>query len=409
MLCDVFLEVAAKDFRLSQHACYLHLSLPDAASDAFTLPTITGQAAANAVHPLSLVPAITRRSLIQATITTNISSYDASGLTPVLVSWSGVSTPSSSDTIALYVAPTNMSSILPIQVQSCIQSSPNYLTTGSGSFVFYLANFRTDVTFVLFKNCTGCSNPISINGYEAVNFDYGSYIEEADIAAQSAIVRNTNPNRPSSGVLTIAANSDKITVQWTSAASKAQSVQWGISPSIDKMVGSTVSSPDTYSAGQMCDSIASGVGFAVPPGFIHTATISIKGLKPNKKVYYRFGSAAVGWSSVASFLVPPAPGDFSVPLRFIGAVDVGVFNPGQVIWINSYTSTTNSLGYTQYASNASKLVPFLLNETSSHLFLLPGDISYAQGFAADWDVFGAQFESSFRMAPVAIAMGNHER
>jgi hypothetical protein len=40
--------------------------------------------------------------------------------------------------------------------------------------------------------------------------------------------------------------------------------------------------------------------------------------------------------------------------------------------------------------------------------LLVGDVSYAQGYAADWDAFGAQFQASFTRWPVFFGSGNHE-
>ena len=39
----------------------------------------------------------------------------------------------------------------------------------------------------------------------------------------------------------------------------------------------------------------------------------------------------------------------------------------------------------------------------------PGDLSYAQGFAADWDVFGSMFEPAFTRWPLMVGTGNHER
>lgn len=387
-----------------------HQSVGDICVSAAICCMMASLVAADYVHPLNFVNTISRRSLIQdATITANISEYDGSSLVPVLVTWSGVKNPDKSDMLALYAPQAKtiqMNEHMPVQVQSCLQASPDYLTTGNGSWVFYLVNLRANVAFVLFQNCSGCADPITLNGIEAVNDDYGPYVESMDVVAQSVIIPNTAPAKPSSGLLTIAALSDKMTVTWTSASNTTMFVQWGIHPSIEKMVRRTRGIPDTYTKDQMCGSISQGVGF-LPPGYIHTAILDIKGLKPDMKIYYRYGSDLVGWSEIESFLVPPPPGDFSTPLRFLGIVDVGVFNPGQVVWVDPY-GNGSSLSYTQHTSNASKLVPWLLKE-KAHLLLVPGDVTYAQGFAADWDVFGAQFQGAFRKFPVAVGMGNHER
>ena len=62
-----------------------------------------------------------------------------------------------------------------------------------------------------------------------------------------------------------------------------------------------------------------------------------------------------------------------------------------------------------YGANSTKLLRLLPGEAADAALLL-GDLSYAQGFAADWDVFGEMFEAAaFTRWPVLVGVGNHER
>jgi hypothetical protein len=54
-----------------------------------------------------------------------------------------------------------------------------------------------------------------------------------------------------------------------------------------------------------------------------------------------------------------------------------------------------------YASNSSKLVHHLSQENAD-VALLIGDLSYAQGFAADWDIFGQMFQPAFTRWPLMV-------
>ncbi len=111
------------------------------------------------------------------------------------------------------------------------------------------------------------------------------------------------------------------------------------------------------------------------PGFIHTTLIPVRG-KPNQAIKYRFGSNAVGWSSVSSFLVPPSSSQTDPPLKFLAFVDVGVQN-SILLNLNSTDPNTGApvLKYNRYGANSSKLAQSLAKEVA-HLALVPGDLSY---------------------------------
>ncbi|KAF5840550.1 Metallo-dependent phosphatase-like protein [Dunaliella salina] len=117
---------------------------------------------------------------------------------------------------------------------------------------------------------------------------------------------------------------------------------------------------DTYRPSDMCGFPATSVGF-IDPGYIHTVVMSHKLLQPGKRYYYRYGNG----------------------LHFAE-------NYGQ----------NSSLLATHLASGAEK---------DANLALMTGDLAYALGYAADWDVFGSQFEKAFTQWPMAVGTGNHER
>lgn len=44
-----------------------------------------------------------------------------------------------------------------------------------------------------------------------------------------------------------------------------------------------------------------------------------------------------------------------------------------------------------------------------HLGIMNGDLSYARGFATQWDTFFDQIEQLANQVPVMVVEGNHER
>ncbi|GBF92766.1 hypothetical protein Rsub_05135 [Raphidocelis subcapitata] len=152
----------------------------------------------------------------------------------------------------------------------------------------------------------------------------------------------------------------------------------------------------------MCGAPANGSGW-LDPGWLHNAALN-EAPAPGQRVHYRFGSDATGWSATHSFLAGPPPGS---PTRFLVFNDVGMAAP--ILFDNTCPPYCPAglewdVGY---ALNSTKLVRYISKEDAD-VALLIGDLSYAQGFAADWDTFGKQFEPAFTRYPVMVAPGNHE-
>ncbi|KAI8476656.1 MAG: Metallo-dependent phosphatase-like protein [Monoraphidium minutum] len=340
------------------------------------------------VHPKSRFPVSGVRVLLtsSAVLAPNVTTLTAEGQR-VAVAVSGVDRPLPLDMVAVYAPPTaDPTRTVPLAWLTITHASPEYTETGAGSVVFTLSNHRADMVFRLLRNGTNLPGQ-------------GDIIVEG----RSPVVKNALRDAPTQGHLALDATG-RYLVQWVSGSRAPQTVQWGPSPGA---LGSAAPSTTvTYTKSQMCGTPANGTGW-LDPGFMHTAAIPQRP-SPGARVFYRFGSDATGWSQVFSFRGAPAPGGVTKVLVFN---DVGMTNP---VLFNTPTSLCPPYcpaGFNfnvGYASNSSKLVPHLSREDAD-VALMIGDLSYAQGFAADWDVFGSQFEPAFTRWPVMVGTGNHER
>ncbi|WIA33189.1 hypothetical protein OEZ86_006336 [Tetradesmus obliquus] len=322
---------------------------------------------------------------------------------------------SSDDVIALYTHPSDPRSTLPITWQNLTASSPAYPATGSGSVTFQLLNFRQNFIFRLVGNNT--FSPV--------------------VLAESAVIKNTNPDAPGQIHLALHADGSSVVVQWVSGSAAPQQLQYSDAAShltggapplasnpVNTLAAATshlysgadsgalmvLSTVRSYDRGMMCGEPATTFGF-IHPGYMHTAVIPGREIGYNRRVHYRVGSPEVGWSGAASFVSGPEPAAVAqgrASFTFLVFNDVGqenavVFNdicppycPGGWAWVN-------------YTANSSKLAGHLLQEGEARLALLVGDLSYANGVQADWDYFGHQFQAPFSRWPLMVATGNHER
>jgi hypothetical protein len=285
------------------------------------------------------------------------------------------------------------------------QATNNYLTSGTVSFVFNLINWRSDFQFVV------------VRGENAVN-----PLSDPIILAESPVIKNTIVKAPGQVHLNIDTDQESMVVQWVSA-SPTQSVKWGKKPG--DYTGTAVSKPVVYTRDMMCGGIAKTIGWR-DIGNLHQAVIpsSDKAMNPRKRVYYKVGSDADGWSEEFSFLAPPSSNQH---LSFLMFNDVGIKLPSlynNICSVNdtrfcgskpadfdneTYFAAPDFVNGDSYFINSTKLSDSLPKESQAALALLIGDVSYAQGYASLWDWFGTQFQSSFAQWPLALGIGNHER
>lgn len=290
----------------------------------------------------------------------------------VTVSWSGVADPKSDDWIGVFSPSTvNFYTTTPIKYQYA-QVSPNYLTTGSGSLSFQLINMHSNVVFVFMRN--GTSYP--------------------DYAAKTPIVDFSNYNYPMQGHLAVTKNAGEMRVSWAIGVTEmSQYVEYGTkSGSYSKTVTATSS---TYTASDLCGSPATGYGWKAP-GYLQTAVLS--GLSANTRYYYRYGSNQSGWSDEYHFVSAPKTGA-SVGVSLIAFGDMG---KGEVDGSVEHWEEQPSLNTTQNMVS-------LVSSGSMDLVLHIGDISYAVGYASQWDEFMQQILPVATAVPYMTCIGNHER
>ncbi|GAX76824.1 hypothetical protein CEUSTIGMA_g4270.t1 [Chlamydomonas eustigma] len=357
------------------------------------------------VHPLKIfsdvLPSIEIDLKPDVIISTNCSQFYEPGQY-CNVTWSGVTNPTESDAIGLYVpADGDPTGSVPVQYALAVKMSQSHLLHGCGWAVFRLINMRQSFGFKLIQN--GMQKP--------------------RIIAVTQPIPNIIPNQPTEGHLTIMQDSSSVAVQWISGGSDAQHVQYSVvvreqavpvpkEKVLRERLGiyewSVKAVSTTYSAGDLCGYPAMTVGW-LDPGFIHTAVVSFEGIAAGSLINYRYGSEEAGWSAPRSFIVPPRPGVRpDPPVRFLAFNDIAMSNS---LLFNSKCPPYCPAGLNfneNYGRNSTKL-PKYLEQEEAHLALLIGDLAYAMGYGADWDYFGEQFESAFTRWPLAVAMGNHER
>jgi hypothetical protein len=245
----------------------------------------------------------------------------------------------------------------------------------SGWTVFRVFNRRADWDFVYFRN--GTQWPV--------------------MAARSNAITFPSPDAPLQGRLSLEAlPSRRVTLSWVSGAPPLQprvkyGKQYGVST--DEVFASTV----TYGRENMCGPPASTTGWR-EPGYIHKATLGE--LEPGVTYFYQFGDdlGAGGFSEIFNFTAPPPRG--AKNMRIIAYGDMGTYaddgslHPGTIRTEPPALNVTNRIVARDLAH--------------SDLLLHFGDISYARGYSADWDLFGLQIAPIATRVPYVVGVGNHE-
>ncbi|BDA46085.1 probable inactive purple acid phosphatase 27 [Coccomyxa sp. Obi] len=269
------------------------------------------------------------------------------------------------DVIALY-APANVDPNTVLFVKY-IQGNqiPGYVGTGNGTYTFTLLNLRTDSKFVLITGGLG-------SNLQAPNFT---------IIAQSPVITNTNVNQPTQGHLAVTQDPTTMLISWTTKNSAKPTAKWATT--------------QTYTRADICGAPANGTGY-FDPGSLHTAAMT--GLQPSTKYYYVYGSDADGYALEAFFTTAPASGDQSL-VKIIMSADMG----------QSQVDGANEPGKDE--ENSIPVTNAIASEIANGytLNVHNGDLSYADGFLADWDNYYEQISVFTRYLPFMTVPGNHER
>lgn len=289
------------------------------------------------------------------------------------VKWSNVWCPAKTDWVGMFVM-ANGTDVINPKLQAPVKYqyanySDGFLKTGSGHLKFYVVNMRGPVKFAFFRG--GFNNPV--------------------LSAVSNTLTFKNPNEPLQGHLSLTHNQSQMILMWTTRDSNKPQVKWGTTSGGYTWVKNATST--TYKASDMCDSPAKDYGW-MDPGALHRVTMD--NLVPGVRYYYVFGDEACMWSKEYSFKAAPVTGR-NITTRVVALGDMGH---------GEYDDTREVHKLEQPALNTTRLIGKELNHTDFVLHV--GDISYADGFAPQWDIFFDQIKEISPRVPYMVCPGNHE-
>jgi len=153
------------------------------------------------------------------------------------------------------------------------------------------------------------------------------------------------------------------------------------------------------------DGPAAGMGWR-DPGVIHSAVMV--GLEPGARYFYTVGSDAGGWSHerLGYFSSFVAPSDGASLARIIAFGDMG---KAPSAWDGSLEHSFDNNGRGEVGSwNTTRLLRSEVKRLQPDLVLNIGDISYAMGYASQWDEYLLQIEPVASSVPWMTADGNHD-
>eukprot|EP00049_Salpingoeca_infusionum_P001979 m.52550 g.52550 ORF g.52550 m.52550 type:complete len:561 (-) comp11312_c0_seq1:138-1820(-) len=286
--------------------------------------------------------------------------------------WIGVVSPPTADVSAIapviWPASPPWTKTAVIKYQECT-ADPSFNNTGSGTYEFSLINMRDDVGFVLFTG--GIKTPNVVAKSEAVSFtDYGL---------------------PRQGVLALTGKPSEMQLVWNSQYAGAdEQVKYTVNGGAVQTVSA---STYTYTADDLCGLPAQTQGWR-DPGLFHVAVMT--GLAPSDSVVYWYGNEQHGWSDKATFKASLGPTP-QTGIRVMLTADVGASEADQCHyhWEEPDAHLTYQ-GLTDFGGNADVLL---------HI----GDIAYATGYAAKWDLFMTQANWIGKSVPIMVVQGNHEQ
>ncbi|XBI82468.1 hypothetical protein VPH35_091150 [Triticum aestivum] len=254
---------------------------------------------------------------------------------------------------------------------------PDFLRTGGGNTSFLVINQRSDYAFGLFSG--GKDNP--------------------KLLAVSNKISFANPKAPVFPRLSQGKQWNEMAVTWTSGYNIGEAypfVEWRMKG--EETSKRTPAGTLTFTRGHLCGNPARGQGYR-DPGFVHTAFL--KDLWPNREYSYQIGhelqDGTVAWGKAATFRASPYPGQASLQ-RVVVFGDMG---------LGAEDGSSELQGFQPGAQvTTDRLVKDLPNyDAVFHI----GDLSYANGFLAQWDQFTAQIQPIASKVPYMVASGNHER
>jgi hypothetical protein len=287
----------------------------------------------------------------------------------VAVRWAGVREPSLDDWISLHYADAAPGAA-PIKFQLAARAQ-GHLATGAGELAFRLLPAREDYAFQFLRG--GLAAP--------------------RVAARTARIIAAAPNAPRQGRLAPTGRPGEVAVSWTTRdAGGAPAALWraAAAGAGAPFHEAAAAASTTYTRAEMCGQPANTTGWA-DPGYTHTAVMA--GLAPNTLYSYSFGDASSGepFSTPTTFRAPPAPG---APAALLLVADLGQAEPDGALAAAEQGAAAAT--HARLAADAAT--------GQYHLLMHAGDVSYARGFASQWENFFDAGAGAMRAVPHAYAL-----
>ena len=252
----------------------------------------------------------------------------------------------------------------------------------AGSFSFIVTNMRAPVNWVLFAGALD-----SATGFE--------------VLALSKPVTLTDAALPMHVRLGRTSSIDEMRVSWTSAQQDGEhNVEYG---TVSGRLESTASAAaHTYAPSDLCGFPANASGWH-HPGYFHEATLPLPPERDTaRRIFYRVGSDAYGWSDERSFAAPQPVGALGGALSVLVTADMGeTYEDGSHYHWEEPAAVNTTFQMAKWLSAR--------GGPGVDLVLHPGDLSYATGYESEWDRFMEQVEPLSSAVPYMTGMGNHER
>ena len=260
-----------------------------------------------------------------------------------------------------------------VDVKKTAPVAYKFVTDISGKTPFDMVNMRDDYVFVLFEG--GLAAPVEIARSNLVNF------------------RNTN--QPRGGRLMHTQNPTEMMMSWSSKRSDLHpKVQyWPCDEENLDNRREAIAISKSYSKSDFCGSPATGKGYR-DPGYIHSSIMI--NLQKGKEYCYSYGSDDE-MTTIKKFRMPSSSTTYPFSLIVYG-------DEGQA----ADDGTTLEEDFPNALATSKLTWNLIQNDSTIQGILHFGDISYARGYAADWDIYMNMMQNILSSVPYAVSVGNHE-
>ena len=309
-----------------------------------------------------------------------------------------VSAPAAGDWIGAYSpasSTANVRSVVPVKWVPLDRAVADYVGgAGVGAARFQLIDMRADYAFCIFT---------------------GGWRNGTMRACAPSAVAIVNAGAPRRARVLASAREGALNVAVTAASPTGAG---GVAPTLwystdagGEKVAATLLSDTQVAREDMCNFPATTYGFRdLGHTFVFEIPDALAAASATRRLFYTYGYGADEQSEEKELRVPPQRGATARDTRL---VIFGDFGRGTVDYFAGGVSTWSRFGPPEYTPPAYNTTMQLLGDVQADGEAIDaiwciGDISYASGYLAVWDIFLAMIEPLSERIAMAVTMGNHE-